>query len=258
MVRHITDCSPALVLFVWILTMFESISCDSNEQTELRLISTHLSALSSPSRFVLRYGAAVRAYLQALLPTQDDADEVEQEFLLRVVEKGIPVGDRSDGRYRHYLIATVRNSAFRYLRNLSRRPALTGDLTFVSADSSAELQWHRYWRDCVLQGTWQALRDHEARNPGNLFHTVLKAFVEYPEDDSNELAERVSAASGQRLSAEAFRKQLSRARHKFAQLLVAEVSRTIAHATPERVAEELQELDLMKYVRTILPDLANM
>jgi DNA-directed RNA polymerase specialized sigma24 family protein len=258
MVRHITDCSPALVLFVWILTMFESITCDSNEQTELRLISTHLSALSSPSRFVLRYGAAVRAYLQALLPTQDDADEVEQEFLLRVVEKGIPVGDRSDGRYRHYLIATVRNSAFRYLRNLSRRPALTGDLTFVSADSSAELQWHRYWRDCVLQCTWQALRDHEARNPGNLFHTVLKAFVEYPEDDSNELAERVSAASGQRLSAEAFRKQLSRARHKFAQLLVAEVSRTIAHATPERVAEELQELDLMKYVRTILPDLANM
>lgn len=235
--------------------MFKSITCDSNEQTELRLISTHLSALSSPSRFVLRYGAAVRAYLQALLPTQDDADEVEQEFLLRVVEKGIPVGDRSDGRYRHYLIATVRNSAFRYLRNLSRQPALSGDLTFVSQDSSAELQWHRYWRDCVLQSTWQALRNHEAQNPGNLFHTVLKSFVEYPEADSHELAERVSTASGQRLSAEAFRKQLSRARHKFALLLVAEVSHTIAGATPERVSEELQELDLMKYVRSIMPDI---
>ena len=258
MVRHIIDCSPALVPFVWILTMFESISCDSNERTELRLISTHLSALSSPSRFVLRYGAAVRAYLQALLPTHDDADEVEQEFLLRVVEKGIPVGDRADGRYRHYLIATVRNSAFRYVRNLARRPALTGDLNFVSADSSAELQWHRYWRDCVLQSTWQALRDHEARNSGNLFHTVLRAFVEYSDDDSNQLAERVSVASGQHLSAEAFRKQLSRARQKFAQLLVAEVSRTIADATPERVSEELQELDLMKYVRTIMPDLTNM
>ena len=258
MVRHVVDCESALVLFVWILTMFESISCDSNEQTELRLISTHLSALSSPSRFVLRYGAAVRAYLQALLPTQDDADEVEQEFLLRVVEKGIPVGDRADGRYRHYLIATVRNSAFRYVRNLSRRPALASDLNFVSSDSSADRQWHRYWRDCVLQSTWQALRDHEARNSGNRFHTVLKAFVEYSEDDSNQLAERVSAASGQHLSAEAFRKQLSRARQKFAQLLVAEVSRTIADATPERVSEELQELDLMKYVRTIMPDLTNM
>jgi RNA polymerase sigma-70 factor (ECF subfamily) len=82
--------------------------------------------------------------------------------------------------------------------------------------------------------------------------------VEYSEDDSNQLAERVSAASGQHLSAEAFRKQLSRARQKFAQLLVAEVSRTIADATPERVSEELQELDLMKYVRTIMPDLTNM
>ncbi len=238
--------------------MSNAITCDSNEQTELRLISTHLSALSSPSRFVLRYGAAVRAYLQALLPTQDDADEVEQEFLLRVVEKGIPVGNRADGRYRHYLIATVRNSAFRYLRTVARRPALAEDLTFVSADSSAELQWDRYWRNCVLQSTWQALRDHEACNQGNLFHTVLKSFVENPENDSNELAKRISAASGQRLSAEAFRKRLSRARHKFAQLLVAEVSRTIADATPERVSEELQELDLMKYVRTIMPDLANM
>lgn len=257
MVRHIVSRPLSSVPIDWILTMFESISCDSNEQTELRLISTHLSALSSPSRFVLRYGAAVRAYLKALLPTQDDADEVEQEFLLRVVEKGIPVGDHADGRYRHYLIATVRNSAFRYLRNFSRRPALAGDLTFVSADSSVELQWHRYWRDCVLQSTWQALRDHEACNPGNLFHTVLTSFVEYPEADSHELAERVSTASGQRLSAEAFRKQLSRARHRFAQLLVAEVSRTIADATPERVSEELQELDLMKYVRTIMPDLAN-
>lgn len=237
--------------------MFEPTPYEPNKQEELRLISTHLSGMSNPARFVLRYGAAVRAYLRALLPTQDDADEVEQEFLLRVVEKGIPAGDRSLGRYRHYLIATVRNSAFRYLRNLSRRPILSDDLTFVSVDSSTEIQWHRYWRDCVLQNTWQALRDHEACNPGNLFHTVLKAFVEYSEDGSNELAERVSAASEQRLSAEAFRKQLSRARQKFAQLLVREVSRTITDATPERVSEELHELDLMKYVRLLLPDITN-
>jgi hypothetical protein len=57
---------------------------------DLKLISTHWTIVSNPSRFVTCYGAAVRAYLRALLPTVDDADEVEQEFLLQVVAKGFP------------------------------------------------------------------------------------------------------------------------------------------------------------------------
>ena len=64
-------------------------------------------------------------------------------------------------------------------------------------------------------------------------------------------------ATGQPLSAEAFRKQLSRARHRFAELLINEVSRTIADVTPELLAEELHDLGLMKYVRTMLPDTRN-
>ena len=69
--------------------MIETPYPDTAQPRELKLISTHSTALSTPSRFVIRYGAAVRMYLRALLPTQDDADEVEQEFLLQVVEKGL-------------------------------------------------------------------------------------------------------------------------------------------------------------------------
>ncbi len=236
--------------------MAQSSSTCSEHQSGLRFISTHASSLSTPSRFVVRYGAAVRSYLRAILPTHDDADEVEQEFLLQVVEKGIPCGENPHGRYRYYLIATVRNAAFRYLRKHSRRPTSVADLSEVSSESSAEIEWHRHWRGCLLQNTWLALRDHQVRNKGNLCHSVLSAFVEHGEEDSVELAARVSLTSGHLLSAEAFRKQLSRARQKFAELLIVEVSRTIADATPQRLEDELHDLDLMKYVRMTLPNAA--
>ena len=228
---------------------------DKPQPRELKFISTHSTALSTPSRFVIRYGAAVRMYLRALLPTQDDADEVEQEFLLQVVEKGLPPISADRGLFRHYLIAIVRNAAFAYLRKRSRRPEMVGDLSHVPTASAANCEWQRGWRECVLQNTWHALRDHQKRNKGNLFHSVLKAFVEHSDEDSNALARRVSTATGQPLSAEAFRKQLSRARHKFAELLINEVSRTIADVTPELLTEELHDLGLMKFVRTMLPDL---
>ncbi len=50
-------------------------------------------------------------------------------------------------------------------------------------------------------------------------------------------------------SPEAFRKQLSRARRKFGELLIDKVARTMRNATPEEQEEELSSLDLLKYVR---------
>jgi alpha-ketoglutarate-dependent taurine dioxygenase len=82
-----------------------------------------------------------------------------------------------------------------------------------------------------------------------LFHTVLRTSIKHSEEDSSMLAIRVSSATGQELSAEAFRKQLSRARRKFGELLIHEVARTMSHVTPESLEEELSSLDLLKYVR---------
>jgi len=57
----------------------------------------------------------------------------------------------------------------------------------MSSESSAEIEWHRHWRGCLLQNTWLALRDHQARNKENLCHSVLSEFVEHGEEDSVEL-----------------------------------------------------------------------
>jgi hypothetical protein len=56
------------------------------------------------------------------------------------------------------------------------------------------------------------------------------------------------------LRPDAFRKQLSRARPFFADLLRQEVAQTLDDATPEMVEEELIETGLMPYLRDLLRD----
>lgn len=228
--------------------MTDSSRQPADEPRDLRLISTHWTAVANPSRFVTRYGAAVRAYLRALLPTPDDADEVEQEFLLQVVAKGFPTVAPGRGHFRHYLIAIVRNAAYGYLRKRARRPAMIGDLSQIPTAAAADREWQSGWRQCVLANTWNALRDHQKRHKGNFFHSVLKASIEHPDENSTECAARVSRTTGHTLTAESYRKQLSRARERFARLLIDEVARTISNVTPDLLAEELRDLDLLAYV----------
>lgn len=229
--------------------MLEPRENDAENRANLKQISTHWTTLANPSRFITRYGAAVRAYLRAILPTNDDADEVEQEFLLQVVAKGFPTVSPERGHFRHYLMVVVRNAAYSYLRRRANHPAPAGDMAYVPVELPANREWQRTWRECVLQNTWRALRAHQKRNKGNLFYSVLKASVDHSEDDSTTLADHVSRTTGQVLSVEAFRKQLSRARQRFAELLINEVAQTITNVTPDSLEEELRDLDLLKYVR---------
>ena len=67
------------------------------------------------------------------------------------------------------------------------------------------------------------------------------------------LAARTSTLTGRPLRADAFRKQVSRARFMLAKLLVREVIQTLDRPTPEQVKEELVELSLWEYVRDFLP-----
>ncbi len=218
-------------------------------QRNFHSITTNTSILVDPSRFVRRYGVAIHAYLHALISSEHDAEEVEQDLLLQVVERGFPDGMGRRGKFRYYLMTVVRNAALAYFRKKSRRPVTVADLSSIPAAQIADRAWDRSWRECVMKNAWLALRSHEQRNSGNLFYTVLRTSIKHGDEDSTMLAVRVSCATGQELSPEAFRKQLSRARRKFSELLIEEVARTMRAATPEDLEEELSSLDLLKYVR---------
>lgn len=228
---------------------------DEDSGRRLEQISTSWTGLHDPIRFVMTYGPAVRRYLRALLSDEHEVDEALQDLLVQVTEKGFTRVDPERGRFRDYLKAVVRNAARARLRR--RPPDRAGGAELAQlpdASASAEAAWLAEWQRCVLNKAWRGLERHQRAAPGNLFFTVLRLAGEHTDEDSRQLAERAAIEAGQPLSAEAFRKQLSRARRKFAELIAAEVAQTLHEPTSEEVRAELAAVGLLESLRPYLPD----
>jgi len=205
----------------------------------------------------MRYAPAIRKYLEALLKDSHDAEEVAQDFLLRGLQQGFLRTDTLRGRFRDYLKSAVRHAALNHLRRQRPAPGAVADLAHVAdttePGTEGDQEWTSEWQRCVLDRSWQALNDHQRRSAGNLFYTVLRLAVDHPGEDSEALAARASVVADRPVRADAFRKQLSRARRLFVELLAAEVAQTLEEPTRERVEEELVEIGLLPYVRDYLP-----
>src|SRR5262249_28584186 len=158
----------------------------------------------------LRYAQAVRSYLRALVGNAEDADDVDHDFFVRVIERGFERAAPDHGRFRDYLKIAVRNTGLSHLRRklCQPRPVDALPCTVPDPERTADREWLREWRACVLERAWRALERHQRGSPDNLFHTVLRVHVDHPEDDSPALADRVAAVSGRPLNPDAYRKQL--------------------------------------------------
>jgi RNA polymerase sigma-70 factor (ECF subfamily) len=232
------------------LAVNESAAPSAEGVENLDLITTHWSTLRDSNRFLIRYAQAVRSYVLALVGNAEDADDVAHDFFVRVVERGFERADPDRGRFRDYLKIAVRNAALSHLRRKQRQPRTLEALECRVPDPecAADREWLRQWQACVLERAWRALERHQRGSPDNLCHTVLRVHVDHPEDDSQALADRAAAASGRPLSPDAYRKQLSRARRRFAQLVVDEVVQTLHCPTSDEILEELAEIGLLDHV----------
>ncbi len=233
----------------------------ADDQRWLDRISTNSMAVHDAGQFVLRYGPAIRAYCESLLPRPHEVDDVLQDLLVRVVERGFPSVDASKGRFRDYLKATVRNAVMTHLRRprATRYRGLSGDgiaeEAFVpSADEpAADRAWIDQWRRCLLDRAWTLLDAHQREHPDGWACAVLRAAVEDPEATSDTQAERMRMRYGCSMNGTSFRKQLSRARRLFARLVVQEVAATLEHADADRVQEELIDCRLWESIRELIP-----
>ena len=91
--------------------------------------------------------------------------------------------------------------------------------------------------------------------PDSLAYFVMKLHSEFgTQAESPELAQRLSEQLGRTIRAAAYRKQLSRARRLFAELLVREVALTLEAPSTDEVEAELTETGLMSSIRQFLPD----
>ncbi|MBI1914789.1 MAG: sigma-70 family RNA polymerase sigma factor [Planctomycetes bacterium] len=221
---------------------------------------TGASASAARNALVMRYNGAIHRYLAALLHNEQEAQEVTQEVVVRLLRGDFAAATPERGRFRDYLKAAVRNEYLRYVKKKGRRAAVSLEVLPSAANTFAEWlddpqdpHWLAEWRRDVLAKTMRVLQSYERETEGNLYHTLMRLRTEHLDDDNSQLAQRVLEETGRAFSPEAFRGQLLRARRKFAELLLEHIAATLDQPTPENVEAELSDLGLLGYVRDLFP-----
>ncbi len=208
------------------------------------------AARAAQQLLVERYGPPIRRYLLKLTADEDAADELFQDFVVRLIEGDFRHAAPDRGRFRAYLkTILVRTVARRRQKQLP----LTREVIEIEAPNEPEKSmddaFDEGWREHLLLRTWSALRDARA-----VYVDALKLRVEHPHESSDELATRFSTIQGRVYSSESYRQLLHRSRRRFAQLLVMEVAHSLKTADREHVEDELSVLDLLPYCRHALAE----
>lgn len=190
---------------------------------------------------ISRYHDAVERYLRLKLRDQNLADEVFQEFWTKLLTHKLAGADDTKGRFRDYLRTVLHRLIIDHFRTRKLVALPPGDLLDPAAPDD---DYDRVWREAVIKRVWSRLEHYEATTPKNRYASVLHLRVGNPEASIEEIAQQLSEQTGSRISAEAFRKTLQRARGKFLELLVQELRETIHPATPEEIESEIFDLGL--------------
>jgi RNA polymerase sigma-70 factor (ECF subfamily) len=213
------------------------------------------AATLARQRLLECYGGAVRRYLRRVLHDPDAADEVFQEFAVRLLHGDLRGADPDRGRFRDFVKGTLLHLVAAYRKRQQRWPGPlpAGGVTVAVASVQPEFEaaFADSWRDELLARTWAALAEADHRT-GHPFSAVLRFRADHPEMRSPELAEHLAARLGRPLTAAGVRQTLHRAREKFAELLLVEVGRVLDEPTPAAVEQELADLSLLDYCRPAL------
>jgi len=207
---------------------------------------------------IQRYQGAVYRYLRGATHDPDVADELFQEFALRVVQGAFARVNPERGRFRDYLRTTLIHLVTDY-QNRKRRGAQPLDKVVAEAaapiagsEASDEL-FLTSWREELLSAAWAAL-DRVERLGGQPYYSVLRFRSENPEASSAEMAVRLSEQLHPPcpLTETGIRKTLQRARAQFADALIEEVAHSLDHPTHDALEQELIALNLLSYCRSAL------
>ena len=209
------------------------------------------AAMSAQQVLMRRYSGAVYRYLAGFLRDYDAADDLAQEFALRVLRGDLRRADPARGRFRDYVKMVLRHLVADHHRRLMASPRplpadgpepAGGDGGFPDLDR----QFLESWRKELLARAWAAL-ERVAAESGRPYYAVLRLRADHPEMRSAAMAGELADRLGRPITAGAVRQTLSLAREKFADYLLDEVEHSLELPTPEQLREELIDLDLLPY-----------
>jgi RNA polymerase sigma factor (sigma-70 family) len=214
-----------------------------------------LEVAEARQTLMLRYCGAVYRYLLRAVRDVNVAEDLTQEFALRFIQGRFGQVDREQGRFRNY----VKGALFRLVQDHYRalgknRPvSLDGQFAVAAPDEAeaAEQAFRESWRQELLSRAWKALEQVQGET-GQPYHDVLRCRVDQPDLSSKQLAEQMAARLGKPITAAGVRQLLHRARERFAELLLDDIRQSLEGAPADQIAEELAELNLLKYCKDIL------
>jgi len=201
-------------------------------------------------RLLERYGGAVYRYLLGAVRDTSVADELFQEFALRFLQGKFHAVAPDKGRFRDYVKAVLFNLVSLHHKQKNRLPFQAESQVLASAadtpEDQADLDFNHSWRDELLARTWEALAELQ-KQTGSLYFTMLDYRTRHPQSDSAEMAVQLSRDLNKPLTAAGVRQTIHRARDKFADLLLEEVSRSLQTESVDDVEQEVIDLGLHSY-----------
>ena len=197
------------------------------------------------------YWYPVYAFVRRRGHNPDDAQDLTQAFFARLLEKQvIPRADRERGRFRAFLLASLRNFLYNeHDRQTARKRG--GDrrvlpIAFDAVESrygtepghqlTPDRAFERQWALTVLEQALAAL-ELQYRESGK--HALFGALAPYLTPDSGDLDYRRTAAE-LGFSEAATKMAASRLRRRYRELIREEIARTVAD--PADVEDELRSL----------------
>jgi RNA polymerase sigma-70 factor (ECF subfamily) len=214
-------------------------------------------AVAAAQRVLMqRYAGAVYRYLAAMVRDADIAHDLAQEFAVRFLRGDFRRVTPERGRFRDFVKMALRNLVIDYHRRRNVRPQQmpansSEPVDPAEPDHDFDRQFLESWRKELLERAWEALAQVQQAT-GKPFHAVLRFRADHPELRSAQMADQLGAQLGRPVTADWVRKTLERARSRFADLLVEDVSHSVENPTREKLEEELIEVGLQEYCRPAL------
>ncbi len=213
-------------------------------------------AATAQRELLQRYGGAVYRYLLRVVQDPDVADDLAQEFAVRLVRGDFRHVDPQRGRFRNFVKTVALHLVIDYQRRQRHRPQPLPveelePTARATPSEDLDRQFLESWRYDLLTRSWAALARLQAQT-GQPFYTVLRLRADEPQLRSAQMAERLSEQLGKPLTAGGVRQTLRRARERFAEFLLDEVKHSLQQPTASELEEELGELGLLEYCRPVL------
>src|SRR5262249_18111307 len=185
----------------------------------------------------------------------DAADELFQEFALRLVRGDFHRADPNRGRFRDFVKSSLINLVTNYRKKRGRLPQGLPVEPAVGPPEKfdADEEFLASWRKALLDHAWDGLAARQ-RHDGAPYYYVLRCRTEQPDLSSAQLAEQLTAElkPAEPFTEANLRKILQRARDLFTDLLVEEVANSLQSSSPEDVEQELIDLGFQAYCRRAL------